>query len=279
MSGGPRGRAVAFVAAALGGVVTAAPIWAQDEPIADNSFLIEEAYNQETGVVQHVSTFVRAGESSEWASSFTQEWPAPSQRHQLSYTLSYLRLDAGAGSGSATGLGDVALNYRYQLRGFADDPVAIAPRVSLLVPTGDPGDGLGAGSAGLQINLPVSARLAERWVAHWNAGASFVPDAEAPSGAEADVTAVSLGQSFVWLARPKLNLLVEAIWTSAQAVTDAGGTVREESFLIAPGLRFARDLPSGLQIVPGLAVPIGVGPSEGDWSVFLYLSFEHPFGS
>ncbi len=29
-------------------------------PIADNSFLIEEAYNQETGVVQHVGTFVRS---------------------------------------------------------------------------------------------------------------------------------------------------------------------------------------------------------------------------
>ena len=28
-------------------------------PIRDNSFLIEEAYNQEWGVVQHVATFQR----------------------------------------------------------------------------------------------------------------------------------------------------------------------------------------------------------------------------
>ena len=31
------------------------------------------------------------------------------------------------------------------------------------------------------------------------------------------------------------------------------------------------------EIVPGLAVPIGIGPSRGDRQVFFYLSFEHPF--
>ena len=34
---------------------------------------------------------------------------------------------------------------------------------------------------------------------------------------------------------------------------------------------------SGLQIVPGVAVPVGVGPSEGEYGVIGYLSFEHPF--
>jgi hypothetical protein len=32
-----------------------------------------------------------------------------------------------------------------------------------------------------------------------------------------------------------------------------------------------------LQIVPGLAIPLGLGPSKGDKGVFVYLSFEHPF--
>ena len=48
-----------------------------------------------------------------------------------------------------------------------------------------------------------------------------------------------------------------------------------------PGRRGARDdawnLRNGLQIVPGLAMPIGLGPSRGDNALFLYLSFEHPF--
>ena len=36
-------------------------------------------------------------------------------------------------------------------------------------------------------------------------------------------------------------------------------------------------LQDGLQIVPGIAMPIGVGPSAGEKSVLIYLSFEHPF--
>ena len=46
---------------------------------------------------------------------------------------------------------------------------------------------------------------------------------------------------------------------------------------MSPGVRAAFDLPSGLQIVPGVAVPFGVGPSDGERGVFVYLSFEHPF--
>jgi hypothetical protein len=42
-------------------------------------------------------------------------------------------------------------------------------------------------------------------------------------------------------------------------------------------VRLAVNRPGGLQIVPGIAVPIGVGPSRGDVAVILYLSFEHPF--
>jgi hypothetical protein len=32
-----------------------------------------------------------------------------------------------------------------------------------------------------------------------------------------------------------------------------------------------------MQIVPGIAVPLGIGPSDGERSIFLYLSIEHPF--
>src|SRR6185312_16420034 len=63
-------------------------VWAATSSLAaqiqDNSFLIEEAYNQESGVVQHISTFERA-DGGDWAYSFTQEWPLGGIRHQLSY--------------------------------------------------------------------------------------------------------------------------------------------------------------------------------------------------
>ncbi len=75
--------------------------------ITDNSFLIEEAFNQETGVFQNIFTWTR-GRSGVWDGSFTQEFPAPGMAHQLSYTLPF------GGTGDASGVGDLMLNYRYQ---------------------------------------------------------------------------------------------------------------------------------------------------------------------
>jgi hypothetical protein len=43
--------------------------------IEDNSFLVEEAYNQEFGVVQHIQNFQRYWNSKDWIYTFTQEWP------------------------------------------------------------------------------------------------------------------------------------------------------------------------------------------------------------
>src|SRR5919198_4945506 len=63
------------------------------EPLAkgiqDNSFLVEEAYNQEPGVVQHIVNVPinLTNGAREITPSFTQEWPIFSQLHQLSYTL------------------------------------------------------------------------------------------------------------------------------------------------------------------------------------------------
>ena len=51
---------------------------AQDPgPIRDNSFLVEEAYNQDPGVVQHLQLFIWNWKSGGWAWTFTQEWPVP----------------------------------------------------------------------------------------------------------------------------------------------------------------------------------------------------------
>src|SRR4051794_16707075 len=54
--------------------------------IQDNSFLVEEAYNQEPRVVQHIFAMLRDGDH-HWTGTFTQEWPAGGLAHQLSYTL------------------------------------------------------------------------------------------------------------------------------------------------------------------------------------------------
>ncbi|WP_243305157.1 transporter [Geothrix oryzisoli] len=247
----------------------------KEGPIQDNSFLVEEAYNQEPGVVQHISTFTRYQESKDWVYTFTQEWPVGGLAHQLSYTLPWQRL--GASPDGRRAFGDVALNYRYQLVGDGAAKVAFAPRLSVLLPTGDEKQGYGRGAVGVQVMFPLSWVLSEALVAHSNLGATRTPDARNALGEKATTQDFTAGQSLIWLASPRFNLMLEYVYTSGQAVAGPGQTQRQSTSFISPGVRWAHNFPSGLQIVPGLAVPIGVGASRGEKAIFLYLSFEHPF--
>jgi len=228
-------------------LVLAPRVGAQEPaPIQDNSFLIEEAYNQEARVVQHISAFLRASDGS-WWSAFTQEWPVFGQRSQLSYTVPFL----------TGGVGDVALNYRLQLTGPAGR-LAVSPRVSLLLPTGAEEQG-GGGAAGVQLNLPASVRVARRLVTHWNAGATLTPGAR---------PAFAVGASTIWEVRSRFNVLLEVAWSRPDDAAE---------LFINPGIRWAHTFANGLQIVPGIGVPLGIGPSRRQTAVFLYLSLEHPF--
>jgi hypothetical protein len=234
--------------------------------IADNSFLIEEAYNQEPGVIQHINAFTWFDDDT-WAYTFTDEWPVGSHAHQLSVTVPVVEVE------ERTGFGDVALNYRYQL---LDGAVAFAPRLSVLLPTGSWRDGLGAGGPGVQLNLPLSASLGPRFVSHTNLGATWTSSARNVDGEQADLWLASAGQSLVWLAHSRFNVLCELVWTDVQEVAGAGATRSENTLHLSPGIRWAHNFASGLQIVPGVAVPIGIGPSAGSTGLLLYLSLEHP---
>lgn len=248
---------------------------ASASPIQDNSFLIEEAYNQEDGVVQHISFAQRSLTTRDWVYTQTDEWPIRTLKHQLSLTMSAVHSGANAGSGA--GLGDTALNYRYQLVGNGEAKLAIAPRLSLLIPSGDFRLGRGVGSTGVQTNFPVSLQH-NRWlVTHWNAGLTWVPRARNNSGEQAGLLNVNLGQSVVWLASHRFNGLLETLWTSTEEVVGLNKTNRRQDLYVSPGIRWAYNFSSGLQIVPGIGVPIGVGPSSGQRGVIFYLSFEHPW--
>ena len=111
-------------------------------PIQDNSFLVEEAYNQEDGVIQHIS-FVQFLNTHDVVYTQTDEWPLRSLKHQLSVTASFN--ESGNYREFGPGWGDTAINYRYQLTGSGETRLAIAPRLSLLLPTGDSGAGRGYG--------------------------------------------------------------------------------------------------------------------------------------
>ena len=132
--------------------------------------------------------------------------------------------------------------------------LAVAPRLTVLLPTGSEDHGRGFGSVGMQTNLPVSYTLGSSVATHWNAGVTLVSES-APIW--------NLGASAIWLFRPTFNFMVEAIW-----LTRSG----EETALLNPGVRWAHNFASGLQIVPSVAYTIGLGPSSGEDGLFLYLS-------
>jgi hypothetical protein len=235
-------------------LLLAAPsLAAQDGHIADNSFLIEEAYNQEAGVVQHITTFNRAEAGHVWALGFTQEWPLGGIRNQLSYTIPLVRPGAGG-----TGFGDVLIHYRHQALGNGGSELHVAPRLSLVLPTGSEEKGRGSGALGLQTNVPVSVVVSPAVATHYNAGLSL----EGESGSvDAHVAASAILRVRRWI-----NFMLETAWSSAD----------EDVVLLNPGVRWAFELESGFQIVPGLAYTVALGGGEPD-ALFIYLSLEHPF--
>lgn len=246
-----------------------------EEPkkIQDNSFLLEEAYNQEDGVVQHIQVFQYDKKSKGWNYKFTQEWPVPTQAHQLSYDIPVEHIK-DASSGNTTGIGDIQLNYRYQA--VFKDHIALSPRLSLILPTGDYKKGLGTDTVGYQVNIPLSVELSDKFVTHWNMGATYTPNSRESGGAKGDTTAFNYGASVIYLATENFNVMLEAVGESGEEVQGGGSKQYNDSFFINPGVRFAINCKSGLQIVPGLSIPIGVGPSQGEYGGLLYLSFEHP---
>src|SRR4030067_830672 len=86
-----------------------------------------------------------------------------------------------AGGAAVRGAAAPLLNPPYQL--LLRDPVALSPRLSLILPTGDEERGLGEGTLGFQGNIPLSVELTDRWVTHWNLGMTYVPRARGPGGA------------------------------------------------------------------------------------------------
>ncbi len=215
--------------------------------IVDNSFLVEEAFNQEPGIVQNILTWTR-GRHGTWDGSFTQEWPVPGMRHQLSYSIPF------ASTGEASGINDVLLNYRLQLREESADGPAISPRFSLILPSGREADGLGTGTTGLDLNLPVSKQFGDLYV-HANAGYTWLPDVQ---------RTVRLAGSGIWRVMPMLNLLFEAVSEVDEALT------------LSPGFRRGWNF-GDYQLVIGAAVPFTHAGGQWTAALLTYFSYELPF--
>jgi hypothetical protein len=216
--------------------------------ITDNSFLVEEAFNQEGGVFQNIFSWTKSPRG-DWQASFTQEWPAPSMTHQFSFTIPV------SGSPDATGFNDLLINYRYQLAVETSNHPAVAPRVSVVVPTGHQNEGLGNGVVGLQLSIPASKHFGNLYF-HVNGGATWLADAD---------WIPLVGSSVIWRAAPMWNFMFEVVGEPGRSLT------------LSPGLRRGWNVRRG-QLVIGAAVPITRETDHSATTAFLtYFSYETKF--
>ena len=244
--------------------------------IQDNSFLVEEAYNQEAGVVQHILNIsfgvdqLRGADDRELTFNFTQEWPVFSQTHQFSYTVPYTFVESGGDRDN--GLNDLLLTYRFQALMETERRPAFAPRISLVLPTGDANQGFGNDALGYQLNLPVSKVIGDRWSVHGNAGATWFPDVEGR-----DLVSYNVGASAIYALRPNFHLMFEFIGIWDEEIAEGGRTERNLAAIFSPGFRYAWNHANDAQTVVGLAAPIGLTSDAPDYGVILYVSYEHFF--
>ncbi len=150
---------------------------------------------------------------------------------------------------NAQGLGDLLLNYRRQVLYEGDHVPAFAPRLSLILPTGDEDAGLGSGSVGYQVMLPASKIVGNRMTLHGNAEVTSYVDVD--------------GQ------QPTSYL--------DQSVGDTGRIESETSYTVSPGARCAFNLSAGQLVLAAGAPILFADESVPDYGAYFYLSFEHRF--
>ncbi len=182
-------------------------------------------------------------------------------------------------SNAIHGLGDLMINYRYQLTGN-EAWATLAPRLSISFPTADESRGIGSGATAWQFNLPASKRLNAFLVAHMNAGATLFPGMKTSNGAGAamkkSLWSYNLGGSVIALLSEKFNFMLEVVAQANDELDEVGRVVKVTETIVSPGVRYAIDIGS-LQIVPGLALPVTFGEGDSKSGFFSYLSLEHPF--
>lgn len=205
----------------------------EPSPLEDVNVFAESGRNRSGAALLSTSFFLSGGR--EYGHELAHEWS--SARHQFGVTLPLF--------GSSRPMpGDATVNYRYQLIGDEDSRIAVAPRLSLVLPTRSAR--IGDAATGVQLNVPVSTRLAAGLELHSNAGATLF-QGDRPSE-------LNLAQSLV-AETSRFSFSLEAAYTRCR---DGG-----ELFVLRPGLQVAIDGPGGLRIVPGISLPL-----QGDGVLF-----------
>lgn len=238
------------------------------------AFFVETAYHQDGDELQHTFKLIRDREHY-WAASFLSEIPLGSYKDQLSVSVPAQFVSRGGSI--PRGAGDTEIEYSRTVIGNNVSRVTVSPTVGVSLPTGSYRRDLGYGTTGIKFSVPASYVITPRLGASTNVGVEYFRKAKNESGERANLTNFELGQSIAWYAKPNLNLLVEAVWERSQRVAGDNLKEQENEVFVSPGVRWAHTFRNGATIIPGFAVPVGVGPSRGNNGVFFYLAFEHRF--
>lgn len=270
--------------------------------IRDNAFYVEEAFNQEPGEVQHIFNWINQwshdsdGRTRQFLMTYTMELPLGSQKHQFSFTTQFPTSFSRPHDDSSSqfgGVGDTFLNYRYQLLGKEEDKLWCAPRISVIVPTGDKRFGTGTGETGYQVNLPISW-YGEVFDFHFNGGMTYTPHVSLPvnvpvdpalglpnpfltaDSARFDLRSYNLGASVFWKPKVNLHFFIEAIAFWNESIIDPGERASATQVLLNPGVRYAV-IQDPVEWVIGVAAPIGLTRESPAIGLFAYMSVEHGF--
>lgn len=235
--------------------------------IVDNSFLIEEAFNQDPGLVQSTFTWSR-DRSGAWEGNFTQEWPAPALAHQLSYSV-----PLAGGDGMGAHVGGIVVNYRYQVAMERPGRPRIAVRLGVVLPTGRAVDS--SDRPGLQLNVALSKQLGRVYV-HGNTGFTWLEKVPVGAGDRKNLTSPFFAGSLVWNNRPFLNLMIESLVSFDEQGADNGRTEHQPAVTVSPGVRGGWTR-GDRQFVLGAAVPVTRAGHATTTAILGYLSYELPF--
>ena len=249
-----------------------------DMPINDNSFLIEEAYNQEKGVFQNIllmqieKSEIADGVHYAFKGSFTQEWPLGGNKHQLSYSVPYWF------NGPFEWLDNILINYRYQLE-FKN--LFFAPRISFQIPTAP---GKENKFKGIQFFIPASFEADKLWTFHFNAGYATGKCISNVDYDKVSYNTCTTGGSIIYNLSNRFNLMFEALVTAEKTDRVYNSEYRLDSKTISsilnPGFRWAKNFKNDAQLDLGFSKPYSINDSDmkeeddSQFGVLLYFSYE-----
>ena len=247
----------------------------------DNSFLVEEAYNQDRGEVQHTLNAVYSNDSKRrgWSFNFEQEWWLFTEDHQIAFSIPFFHLrEEGE---KPRGVGDIQVQYRYQLTEENPNLPAVAPGFSLILPSGSRDKGTGNGVVGYEWSIAASKKVASRLAFHANLGLTYLPKVRVPLddlhrlSPKRSLLSCDVGASLVFALSSDVHMLLEWAGEFEEEINDKGRRERDFKAVLSPGIRAAVINNEDLQTVVGLGIPIGVTAPAENYGVFLYFSVEH----